>query len=278
VSDPSLSDWLALREPFDHAARSEPLTQAIGESLPRGRSIAVVDLGTGTGSNIRYLAPRLEREQRWLLVDGDPDVLAHLPARMPTARDSFSYKMQLHQLGTLDPALVADRDLVTASALLDLVSEQWISALAEQCRSVGAIVLFALTYTGGSTCSPAEPEDEHVRELFNRHQRANDKGFGRAAGPDAVEYAARSFKAAGYRVRREPSHWDVPADARELQRYLVQGWAEAAREIVRGDSAMIDDWLARRRAHIDAGRSRIVVSHEDLAAWPPPLTGQRAEG
>src|SRR5262245_34965818 len=79
---PSLADWLALRERFDHAARSGVLTRAVADHLPRGRPIRVVDLGTGTGSNVRYLAPRLERRQEWLLVDGDAAVLQHLPARM----------------------------------------------------------------------------------------------------------------------------------------------------------------------------------------------------
>ena len=30
---------------------------------------------------------------------------------------------------------------------------------------------------------------------------------------------------------------------------------------------MIRDWLGRRLAHIDAGRSRVTVGHDDLAAW-----------
>ena len=84
------------------------------------------------------------------------------------------------------------------------------------------------------------------------------------AGPDAVACAERAFAAAGYRVRREPSDWHIAPEARELQRLLIGGWADAARETTPWDSARIDDWLARRLAHVDAGRSRIVVSHEDL--------------
>jgi len=265
---PSLADWLALRERFDHAARSGVLTRAVADHLPRGRPIRVVDLGTGTGSNVRYLAPRLERRQEWLLVDGDAAVLQHLPARMSGAPyASIVYTTRLQQLGDLQPDLVARCDLVTASALLDLVSEAWIARLAEYCRTAGAAALFALTYDGRSTCSPAEPEDDRVRELLNRHQRANDKGCGRAAGPDAVAAAARSFTAIGYDVRREPSDWQLPSDARDLQRQLVQGWADAALEIAPDEDAVIRDWLARRITHIEAGRSHITVGHEDLAAW-----------
>src|SRR5258707_11635990 len=84
-------------------------------------------------------------------------------------------------------SVVAGAHLVTASALLDLVSERWLRELASACRSHGAAALFALTYNGRSACTPVEPEDDHVRQLFNTHQRRNDKGFGIAAGPDAVD-------------------------------------------------------------------------------------------
>ena len=96
------------------------------------------------------------------------------------------------------------RHLVTASALL-IWSRNVAGSLAHHCRAVRAAGLFALTYNGDSRCSPAEPEDDEVRELMNRHQRANDKGFGRAVGPDAVAVAERSFKAVGYRVARAAS-------------------------------------------------------------------------
>ena len=40
-------------------------------------------------------------------------------------------------------------------------------------------------------------------------------------------------------------------------------------EIAPQQSALVHDWLARRLAHVDAGRSHLTVGHEDLAAWPP---------
>jgi len=104
---------------------------------------------------------------------------------------------------------------------------------------------------------------------MNRHQRANDKGFGPAAGPEAIACAARSLAAVGYHVRREASDWVLLPDVRELQRQLIEGWAEAAVEIAPGQAAMVESWLTRRLAHIEAGCSRLTVCHEDLAAWLP---------
>jgi SAM-dependent methyltransferase len=262
----SLSAWLALREPADHAARSAPLTRTVLAQLPRDRPPRIVDLGTGTGSNVRYLARHLSGETHWLLVDRDPALLSEA-SRALKSLESLTVETREMNLGVLDASLFEGRDLVTASALLDLVSEKWLRALANACRAAGAAALFALTYNGQSRCDPVEPEDAVICDLLNRHQKNNDKGFGRAAGPDAAAIAERCFAGAGYEVRREPSDWVLPPEAGELQRQLVDGWAEAAREIAPEQRATIDDWLQRRHAHVVARRSHVVVCHDDLAAW-----------
>jgi hypothetical protein len=173
-------------------------------------------------------------------------------------------------LGTLeDDEIFAGRHLVTASALLDLVSAQWLRALASRCRAAGASALFTLTYNGRSSCVPAEPEDDTVRDLMNQHQK-RDKGLGGpAAGPDAVACAEQCFAEAGYRVQLEPSDWTLGPDVAALQRMLIDGWAHAATEMLPDRAATIARWHARRLAHVDAGRSRLVVGHDDLAAWLP---------
>lgn len=268
----SLSRWLALREAADAAARSVALTQALAGRLTRDRPLRILDLGSGTGSNVRYLARYLRHDQDWLLVDADAALLADARAQMSAwpVRSGARLHIETRQLnlGELDGLeIFSGRHLVTASALLDLVSDTWLDALAKQCRAAGAIALFSLTYNGHSSCEPAEPEDEAIRLLMNRHQKANDKGFGRAAGPGAVASAERAFAAAGYRVERAASDWRLSPEARELQRALISGWAEAAREIAPEQTTMIEDWLDRRLAHVDAGRSRVIVGHDDLAAW-----------
>jgi hypothetical protein len=285
----SLSGWLALREPADAAARSVPLTQAVADRLPRDGPVRVIDLASGTGSNIRYLAAHLSGEQTWLPVDRDAALLEELPGRMAAWAAARAYDVAVEagglsirggdlrcrvdrtrrlDLATLgDATIFSGRHLVTASALLDLVSESWLGALARQCHASGAAALFALTYNGESSCVPAEPEDEAIRALMNRHQKT-DKGFGTASGPDATDDAARCFSAVGYQVRREASNWVLLPESRGLQRELIEGWAGAAVEIAPQQSALVHDWLTRRLAHVDAGRSHLTVGHEDLAAWP----------
>ncbi len=245
------AEWLALREPADTAARSAALAKFLS------RSGSILDLGAGTGSNFRYLSPRLPPSQHWTLVDNDTALLSRAPADVETRHADLN-----EIIG--DEGLFRDCDVVTASALLDLVSEQWLAKLVARCEAAGAAVLFALSYDGRITCSPEEPEDEQIRQLVNAHQKT-DKGFGPALGPDAARKVVALLTAAGYTTRQEQSDWKLTTDMRQLQRELVNGWTAAAAEMAPQQAATIAAWQARRAAHIDAGRSRIVVGHLDVA-------------
>jgi len=250
--------WLRLREPADAAARSAALAAAFAGSARR-----ILDLATGTGANVRYLAPRLPGARHWLAVDGDAALLA---AFAPPAAASAS-TLRLDLARALDELPLERYDLVTASALLDLVSRTWLARLAARCAAAGAGVLFALTYDGRIEWSPADEGDEHVRDLVNRHQ-LRDKGFGPALGPGAAPAAAAAFEALGYGMRTVRSDWILGAESAALQTALIEGWRSAAVEIAPGDDAALRAWSVRRRAHVTAGCSRLRVGHLDVAGRP----------
>jgi hypothetical protein len=283
----SLSEWLALREAADWASRSRLLVDRLRAVLSPTRTLHALDLCTGTGSNVRYLLERLPQRQRWLAVDRDAALLEDVPTRLSEwararrctvqsdARSSrvigerIDGEVETRQMNLerLDAAIFEGRHLVSASALLDLVSESWLRMLASRCHSAGAAVLFTITYNGGSSCDPVEPEDEMVRELMNLHQRT-DKGLGGpAAGPEAANIAERVFRDAGYRVERATSDWSLVPSDRAFQRMLIEGWAQAATEMSPRQTGVIADWLRRRLDHVAAARSRVVVNHDDLVAW-----------
>ena len=285
--DESLSDWLAVREPADVTARSATLVERVRHALASTDTVRGLDLCTGTGSNLRYLIDRLPGRQTWLAADRDAGLLEELPTKLKRWADARGYSMRTQgqvsslrggrcecdvetramDLHRLDAGLFDGRNLVTASALLDLVSESWLRLLATRCREAGATALFTLTYDGRSSCDPVEPEDDMVRELMNMHQKT-DKGLGgRAEGPDAWSVAERVFTEAGYRVECAPSNWSIGPPERAFQRMLIEGWARAAVEIAPERADTIADWLRRRLEHLEAGRSRIVVNHVDMVAW-----------
>jgi SAM-dependent methyltransferase len=269
--DDALAQWLALREPTDAASRAPQLTQLIANRFAGRDPLHVLDLGSGTGSNIRYLADHLPaRHQRWLAVDRSPLLLSLARSRTEQATAAMLRLVEIdtreQDLNELPQDLFAGRHLVTSSALLDLVSESWLTLLAQRCREAGAAALFTIVYNGRSEPSPHDPDDALVIALFNRHQH-RDKGLGGpAAGPDATDAAVRAFTAAGYDVETAGSDWRLGPDDREIQRELIEGWAFAATETDPRHAERIAAWRARRLEHLDAGRAHAIVGHHDIAA------------
>ena len=285
-------EWLSLREPVDVRSRSGELAAILAEVVrptesPTG-TIQVVDLGAGTGANLRYLAPLIGGSQAWLLADRDPSLLAAVEDRMRiwagsigarvsegdrkliVIADSFecSIRSVRVDLATeLDRVAFRAPCVVTASALLDLVSEDWLARLARRSIDAGASVLFALSYDGRIGCLPSEPEDQEVRELFSKHQMG-DKGFGPALGPFAARRAAEIFEDCGYRSRAEASDWRLDHTHQVLQRALIDQWFKVAVEVNPERASEFGKWREGRLAHIESGRSELIVGHTDLLGWP----------
>jgi hypothetical protein len=262
VSDFS-AEWLALREPADWHSRSTRVTEAVVEALPKGRAVRAIDLAAGAGSNARFLARAIQMPQAWLLVDQNASLLER--ARRMAGFDIRTQAVDLSQALDLT-RLVAQKDFVTASALLDLVSAHWLQAVCAACQRERSAVLFALSYDGRMNCVPEEPEDELVRNLVNRHQHT-DKGFGRALGPDAAAQAAELLENLGYAVVRDRSDWVLESESMTLQQQLIDGWASAATGMAPSETTVIERWRARRIDHVTQGRSRVVVGHEDVGAF-----------
>ncbi len=270
------ASWLALREPFDHAARSPALIAALRQYLARvrGENIRVLDLACGSGSNHRYLTPKLAGGQHWTMVDNDAALLALLPggARpgMPGEAATVLETVCLDLVDGLARLPIGETDLVTASALLDLVSEQWLARLLDMLATRRPVLLLALSYDGSMQWQPVLPDDAWVTGLFNRHQRT-DKGFGPALGPAAADKAARGLRACGYTVTTAASDWLLlPAD-RVLQQAMVAGIAEALGSRpggASGDAVRLRNWSESRLALVAAGRSCLRVGHTDLLALP----------
>jgi len=257
--------WLQLREPVDHRSRASDLVAPLQEWWSARGASSVLDLGAGTGSNLRWLSPRLSGPQRWTLVDHDLGLLERAAA-IGTGVQAYPVVGDLWDAGL---AQVTRADLVTASALLDLVSDRWLGSLVDACSDAGCAAYFALTYDGTMTWSGRDdPLDEVVHEAVNFHQR-RDKGLGPALGPTASGVAERLFTALGYETRVETTPWVLGPDDAELCLALVDGWRQAASQQRPSQVDAILQWSMRRRDDVRRGDFGLVVGHQDLLALPP---------
>jgi len=263
------AEWLALREPHDLRARNAAVLDAVVAALAGQPSVNIVDLACGTGSNVRALSPRIGARQNWRLVDNDLSLLARVP---PPSSPQVTIKTVPVDLNhDLEAALDGPLDLVTTSALLDLVSGEWLQRFAVEAAARRLPVYAALTYDGRVEITPADAADDAVIAAVNAHQRT-DKGFGPALGPAAAQAAVERFERVGYAIVAGASDWMFGPQDRYIQLETLSGWAAAAREVGAMPLADVIGWLTRRRELVAAGLSSIRVGHRDVFAGP---TGTR---
>lgn len=275
------AEWLALREGLDARSRSHRLTGLAAEWLnARAAPHGIVDLGSGSGSNLRFLAPRLPGPQHWRLVDHDAGLLCHARRRGSRPRDRAGAPVALETrcrgLAPIDGELLAGAGLVVASALFDLMPRCWVESLVAACADRGQALLLTLSVDGDwafldrQGARVDDSEDIAVRTLFQAHQY-RDKGLGPALGGEAPAVLASTLAGAGFRVESDATPWYLAAgDAtrRSLAEALVTGWHDAAVEETPTQATRLGAWRDRRLAAMLAGELGVTVGHRDLFAWP----------
>ena len=257
------ADWLALREPYDLRARNTAVLDAVVTWCKDIAAIQVVDLGCGTGSTLRALAPRLPGRQTWRLFDNDFGLLARATATgRPATVTIRATPLDLSR--NLEAAIDGPADIITASALLDLVSESWLERLAVEISARAIPFYAAISHDGRMEIIPFDPFDKTVVAAVNWHQRTN-KGFGPALGATSAPLAIARLQSLGYSVIHGTSDWVLEPHSRDIQLELFSGWAAVARQT---GLAHVDtvNWLARRREFVAAGQSSIRFGHVDFWA------------
>jgi len=249
----NFATWLALREPADAAARAADLV----EHLPATDSHVIHDLGCGTGSMGRWLAPRLAGPQHWVLHDRDAELLriAAVPAATVETRRNDVTRMQ--------PDDLAGATLITASALLDMLTADELDRLVSACAGAGCPALLTLTVVGRVELDPRDPLDDRVAAAFNDHQRRGGR-----LGPDAANAARERFGGLGAQVIARPSPWRLDSAHKDLAAEWFSGWVGAACEQQPELAAETGSYTRERLAQAKAGELVVTVGHEDLLVLP----------
>ncbi len=282
------SGWLALREPADARARAGDLVEELRRGGAAAGPTVVYDLGSGTGSMLRWLAPRLAGPQHWVLVDHDPVLLAVAAGQQPPASADgapVTVETRCRDITRLSSDDLARASLVTGSAMLDVLSCEEVDRLVASCLRAGCATLLTLSVTGRVALEPADPLDPHLRVAFNDHQRRTAGGR-RLLGPDAAAVAASAFARGGASVETRPSDWWLAGPDTELALSWLLGWVAAACQQRPELAPLAAAYLERRRRHADEGRLRVCVPHCDLLALPaeraagsePDEAGHRTHG
>ena len=262
------TEWLALREPADAVARARDLVEHLVRRLPSPGRWVIHDLGCGTGAMGRWLAPQLPGPQHWVLRDRDRDLLEIAAARSPgPAADGAVVTVEARHsdITGLHPDDLAGATLITASALLDILTEEELAGLVSVCA--GYPLLLTLSVVGRVELSPPDPLDRRVATAFDAHQRRVTER-GRLLGPDAVTRAGEEFGRRGAEVVVRPSPWRLSARQAGLAAEWLIGWVGAACEEQVELGAETGAYIGRRLEQVAAGQLAVTVDHADVLVLP----------
>lgn len=281
------AQWLGLREPVDHRSRNQALQVQVINYLAQVKtvypgSVHVTDLGSGTGSNLRALAPHLNSIQYWTLVDYDQTLLhiarstllAWADSEIESAQTSSTTIKNLSirklnktiivkfkcvdLLNDYQAVLNEPSDLITAAAFFDLVAKPWLTKF---CASLSKPLYTVLTYDGNEKWSPPELIDADILKAFHQHQRT-DKGFGSALGPTASECLQSLLRDQQFTTVCAPSPWILNHQDSALIQQLSIGTAEAVREMATLALTAVNQW-EQSRMHA----SLCEIGHIDIFSY-----------
>ena len=271
--------WLTLREPADQAARNHGVLAACAKAFASRSTLTICDLGAGTGASVRAFAALLPAEQHWTLIDHDADNLAASLTALGDWADTASsqdggitlrhagkrieVRTRVHDFARNPACWPETTELVTASALIDLVSETWIERFTQALAVKNTPLLATLTADGKIEGNPPHALDDAVAASFRTHQ-TRDKGFGPSAGAEAALFLERALINKGYRLTVGESPWALPGNS-PLLKATADGIAAAVSETALVAPASVANWLK----HQGKAAYQLSIGHRDVFAERP---------
>jgi hypothetical protein len=219
---------------------------------------------------MRWLAPLLPGPQTWILHDWNASLIKQaIEGVPPRDRDNtaVSVRSQPGNLADLRSTDLAGASLVTASALLDVLTSRETHAIVNACLGARCPALLSLSVTGDVRLTPQDEFDAAFERAFNAHQLRSTDGrqqLGRYAAP----IARGLFTQSGWNARPSTTVWRLDRRRPRLLREWLDGWLDAAVEQDPGLRAAATRYRRLRTSQIERGTLAVHVRHVDLLAWP----------
>jgi SAM-dependent methyltransferase len=276
--------WLNTRYPFDVAARNSEVEKAALMALPPDRDLRLLDLGAGTGNSCRYFIPKLPQNQEWLLVELNPDLIeaakqqlvefakAEGYKRLPSddglkfkGKKTIHIRFLQHSFLHLNDVLdLSGFDLVTAGAVIDLLSTDMLEQLVQQ--FIGHVAPFLATINFvGLLFDQATDRDRQYAALYMQHMQ-RERPFGRALGAHCIPFLESWLLIRDIPFLSGASDWMIRPEDTAMHAFQLDFMEEAITEMLACPEAgeKLQEWLAQKRAASKAGQLSFRVQHFDI--------------
>lgn len=272
--DYSFARYLAAKRTVDDRALNDAVWLGLRAALPEG-PLDVLEVGAGTGAMIDRLVERglLVGGGRYTAVDADPALIAEAQARLWGVPTPFALEVEAADVYDYARRMRGYRawDLLIAHAFLDLIDAPRLLPDLFGLLRPGGLFYFTINFDGLTILEPpVDPAfDDLVISLY--HQTMDERAVGGypSGGSRAGRKLLSQIPAAGGAILGAgPSDWIIyptesvyPADEAYFLHHILHFFEVSLTGRPELDGERFADWLARRRAQIDAGEL-ILIAHQ----------------
>lgn len=269
----NFKEWLNLRYDADCQSRNQRVQEQVLGQLKED-TIRILDIGAGTGSNIRYLLTKLTNpKQQWILLDQEEDLLQNVKHHLAILADlqhqsdaKFAFHYEGREISveflvgdlfsSKVEAYMKSSDLIVANAFFDLLSKSQLSSFMSMLKANEQLLLATINYTGTTFSVHHSKQDDIWIERYHQHMKRPSLS-GSSTGPDCINEMTRIIQDHGLRYVAGPSDWVL-----DLKEPLIQGifdFMEAAFLDMGMPIEEFNNWRTSKR------EGELVIHHSDLA-------------
>ena len=256
------NSWLYQREKIDNLSKNLTLVDKINSELKGLDNISILDLGTGTGSNFRFLSKKImHKNQSWTLMDISSSSLKEAKKNI-TLNNKIKKVSLKHNdiIKNIKKTNFNKFDLVTGSAFLDIMPDNWFKDFHKLNHNT-KIIYFSINYDGYFKFYPRHTLDNNMLKLFNKDQKSKKDGKVEAVGPDCGKIIMSHFSKT-HKTFLLNSNW-LDKSNKNFQLMFLNFCKNV---INKNKEITLHEWLEFKKAKIIKKKSKLLVHNKDFLA------------
>ena len=285
------AQWLAHRFACDAEARHDEIEHKFLDFFRQHQtSLKIVDIGSGTGANVRYYFDKIPHAQEWTLIEQSTYLLEECRHSLSAFAQEHNYSWQAQgdaflltdtEEKTATIKLVPGRlehieqltdlphtDVVTANAVFDLLSFEQFDALVSTLARHDVCLLATLNYYETSFL-PFSDQDHRFTHWYHMHMK-RPQPMGIAMGPDCSAEMLDLLAQHHMMIEQEGSQWHLKKCDLTMHRYILHFMKQAISELSLSQEEQRDfnAWLDRKKELCRQRELEIIIDHSDIFACP----------
>ena len=256
------NSWLYQREKIDNLSKNLTLIDKINSVLKDLENISILDLGTGTGSNFRFLSKKINnKNQSWTLMDISRSSLQEAKKNITLNNKIKKVSLKYNDIiKNIKKTNFNQFDLVTGSAFLDIMPDNWFKDF-HRLNQNTKIIYFSINYDGYFKFYPNHTLDNNMLKLFNKDQKSKKDGKVKAVGPDCGEIIMSHFSKT-HKTFLLNSNW-LDKNNKNFQLMFLNFCKNV---INKNKEIRLHEWLEFKKAKIIKNKSKLLVHNKDFLA------------